>query len=133
MVEGRISSSAVVGSGSDIGGGASILGVLSGTDGNPISIGQNTLLGANSTTGIPLGDGCIVDAGLSILAGTKVYISKDEQEKISSVNKDILLDDIVKASSLQGLNGIHFRQDSQTGQIQAKRSTKEVKLNSQLH
>ncbi len=55
MVEGRISSSAVVGSGSDVGGGASILGVLSGTDGNPITIGENTLLGANSVTGIPLG------------------------------------------------------------------------------
>jgi 2,3,4,5-tetrahydropyridine-2-carboxylate N-succinyltransferase len=61
MVEGRISSSAIVGAGSDVGGGASILGVLSGTDGNPISIGENTLLGANSTTGIPLGDACIVD------------------------------------------------------------------------
>ncbi len=55
MVEGRISSSAIVGSGSDIGGGASILGVLSGTDGNPISIGENCLLGANSVTGIPMG------------------------------------------------------------------------------
>ncbi len=66
MVEGRISSSAIVGSGSDVGGGASILGVLSGTDGNPISIGENCLLGANSVTGIPMGDGCIVDAGVAI-------------------------------------------------------------------
>jgi 2,3,4,5-tetrahydropyridine-2-carboxylate N-succinyltransferase len=72
MVEGRISSSVVVGEGSDIGGGASILGVLSGTNGNPVAIGKNTLLGANSVTGIPLGDGCIVDAGVAVLEGTKV-------------------------------------------------------------
>ena len=82
MVEGRISSSAIVGAGSDVGGGASILGVLSGTDGNPISIGENTLLGANSVTGLPLGDACIVDAGIAVLEGTKIYISKEEFEKV---------------------------------------------------
>jgi 2,3,4,5-tetrahydropyridine-2-carboxylate N-succinyltransferase len=133
MVEGRISSSAIVGSGSDVGGGASILGVLSGTDGNPISIGENTLLGANSTTGLPLGDGCIVDAGLTILAGTKVTIAPAEQEKIKAVNPSAELADVVKAVALQGLNGIHFRQDSTTGQVQARRSTREVKLNAELH
>ncbi len=135
MVEGRISSSAVVGSGSDVGGGASILGVLSGTDGNPISIGQNTLLGANSVTGIPLGDGCIVDAGVAILEGTKVYIESDEFNKIKEANpsweaKDT---DIFKGKALAGLNGVHFRQDSVTGQIKAFRSTREVKLNEELH
>ena len=93
MVEGRISSSAIVGSGSDVGGGASILGVLSGTDGNPISIGQNTLLGANSVTGIPLGDGCIVDAGVAILEGTKITISKEELAKIKEANPDMKIED----------------------------------------
>ena len=135
MVEGRISSSAIVGAGSDVGGGASILGVLSGTDGNPISIGENTLLGANSVTGLPLGDGCIVDAGMTILAGTKVSISKDELTKIKDANPTASLEDkeIFKGEELQGLNGIHFRQDSTTGQVGARRSTREVKLNADLH
>ena len=135
MVEGRISSSAIVGAGSDVGGGASILGVLSGTDGNPISIGENCLLGANSVTGIPLGDGCIVDAGVAILAGTKVKISADELSKIKKANPNSKIDDkeIFKGSELQGLNGIHYRQDSITGEMVAKRSTREVKLNEELH
>jgi len=135
MVEGRISSSAIVGSGSDVGGGASILGVLSGTDGNPISIGENTLLGANSVTGIPLGDGCIVDAGVSILAGTKVSIDTDEFNKIKEANPqwDSADTDVFKGAVLAGLNGVHFREDSLTGTIKAFRSTREVKLNADLH
>ena len=135
MVEGRISSSAIVGSGSDVGGGASILGVLSGTDGNPISIGENTLLGANSVTGLPLGDGCIVDAGVTILAGTKVGIAPEELEKIKAANPDAQLEEklVFKGSELQGLNGIHYRQDSITGEVIARRSTREVKLNEDLH
>ena len=135
MVEGRISSSAIVGSGSDVGGGASILGVLSGTDGNPISIGENTLLGANSVTGIPLGDGCIVDAGIAVLAGTKIKIEPNELQKIKDANPDAKLEDkeIFKGVELQGLNGIHYRIDSTTGQMVAKRSTREVKLNEELH
>ena len=135
MVEGRISSSAIVGSGSDVGGGASILGVLSGTDGNPISIGENTLLGANSVTGIPLGDGCIVDAGIAILAGTKIFIDTDEFNKIKEANPDwnVTDTDIFKGKELAGLNGIHYRQDSVTGQIKDFRSTREVKLNEELN
>jgi len=135
MVEGRISSSAIVGSGSDVGGGASILGVLSGTDGNPISIGENTLLGANSVTGLPLGDGCIVDAGVTILAGTKVGIAPEELEKIKAANPDATLENklVFKGSELQGLDGIHYRQDSITGETIARRSTREVKLNEDLH
>ena len=133
MVEGRISSSAIVGSGSDVGGGASILGVLSGTDGNPISIGENTLLGANSTTGIPLGDGCIVDGGLAIFAGTKVTLSDNDIAKIGEANPGAKLSNVMKAAELAGLNGLHFRQDSTTGQYLVKRSTREVKLNSELH
>jgi 2,3,4,5-tetrahydropyridine-2-carboxylate N-succinyltransferase len=135
MVEGRISSSAIVGSGSDVGGGASILGVLSGTDGNPISIGENTLLGANSVTGIPLGDGCIVDAGVAILAGTKIFIDEAELNKIKDANPQWNAEDtdIFKGKDLSGLNGVHYRQDSVTGQIKAYRSTREVKLNEELH
>jgi len=135
MVEGRISSSAIVGSGSDVGGGASILGVLSGTDGNPISIGENTLLGANSVTGLPLGDACIVDAGITILAGTKIIITPDELEKIKAANPEATLENetIFKGEALQGLDGIHFRQDSTTGEVIARRSTREVKLNEDLH
>ncbi len=135
MVEGRISSSAIVGSGSDVGGGASILGVLSGTDGNPISIGENTLLGANSVTGLPLGDACIVDAGMTILAGTKIKIAANELEKIKAANPEATLEDksIFKGEALQGLDGIHFRQDSTTGEVIARRSTREVTLNEDLH
>jgi 2,3,4,5-tetrahydropyridine-2-carboxylate N-succinyltransferase len=135
MVEGRISSSAIVGAGSDVGGGASILGVLSGTDGNPISIGKNTLLGANSVTGIPLGDGCIVDAGVSILAGTKITIDTDEFNKIKESNPEWTSadTDVFKGAVLAGLNGIHFREDSLTGTVKAFRSTREVTLNKELH
>jgi len=133
MVEGRISSSAIVGAGSDVGGGASILGVLSGTDGNPISIGENTLLGANSTTGIPLGDSCIVDGGIALFAGTKISISDTQIKKIQEVNPKAKLSNLMRADQLQSLNGIHFRQDSQSGKFLAMRSTREVKLNSELH
>jgi 2,3,4,5-tetrahydropyridine-2-carboxylate N-succinyltransferase len=134
MVEGRISSSAIVGKGSDVGGGASILGVLSGTNGNPISIGENSLLGANSVCGIPLGDGCIIDAGLAILEGTKIYIDKNQLNKIKEVNPNWEFDkEIAKGLDLAGLNGIHFRQNSQTGQIIAIRSQREIKLNTILH
>lgn len=146
MVEGRISSSAIVGDGTDIGGGASILGVLSGTDGIPVTIGKNCLLGANSVTGISLGDGCIVDAGIAVLAGTKFKVIKAEWDKICLANpyinnnkdykkfqieKDYLIN--IKGSELSGLNGIHFRQDNQSGAMIIKRSTREVKLNDELH
>jgi 2,3,4,5-tetrahydropyridine-2-carboxylate N-succinyltransferase len=135
MVEGRISSSAIVGSGSDVGGGASILGVLSGTDGNPISIGENTLLGANSVTGLPLGDGCIVDAGITVLAGTKIKIAPEQLAKIQTANPDANLENktTFKGAELQGLHGIHYRVDSTTGEVIARRSTREVKLNTELH
>jgi 2,3,4,5-tetrahydropyridine-2-carboxylate N-succinyltransferase len=134
MVEGRISSSAIVGAGSDVGGGASILGVLSGTDGNPISVGQNTLLGANSTCGIPLGDGCIIDAGLAVLEGTKLSISSEELTKINEANpKAALAGNLFKGKELAGLNGLHFRQNSMTGEMTVSRSTREIKLNADLH
>jgi 2,3,4,5-tetrahydropyridine-2,6-dicarboxylate N-succinyltransferase len=134
MVEGRISSSAVVGDGSDVGGGASILGVLSGTDGNPISIGKNCLLGANSVCGIPLGDGCIIDAGLAVLPGMKFTVESEELEKIKAANPGAELEgDWLRGKDVAGLNGIHFRQDSFTGEMIIMRSRREVKLNADLH
>ncbi|MDA3945557.1 MAG: tetrahydrodipicolinate N-succinyltransferase N-terminal domain-containing protein [Helicobacteraceae bacterium] len=134
MVEGRISSSAIVGDGSDVGGGASILGVLSGTDGNPISIGKNTLLGANSVCGIPLGDACIIDAGLAILEGTKIGIYPAQLVKIQEANKGVKIEgEVFKGKELAGLNGLHFRQNSMTGELTASRSTREIKLNADLH
>lgn len=135
MVEGRISSSAIVKEGTDIGGGASILGVLSGTNGNPITIGKNCLLGANSVTGIPLGDGAIVDAGIAILEGTKVYISLEEFKKIKEVNPNWkeTYKPVFKGIELAGLNGIHFRLDTTTGKMVAFRSKRKVELNRELH
>lgn len=134
MVEGRISSSAIVGDGTDVGGGASILGVLSGTDGNPISVGKNCLLGANSVCGIPLGDGCIIDAGIAVLEGTKFLIEKEEYEKIQAANPGLELEGSwFKGKQLAGLNGMHFRQDSFTGEMIVIRSRREVTLNAELH
>lgn len=138
MVEGRISSSAIVGKGSDVGGGASILGVLSGTNGNPVSIGENTLLGANSVTGIPLGDGCIVDAGISILEGTKIGIAPQQLIKIQEVNPGFKFEEsdkiqFFKGLQLAGMHGLHFRQNSSNGMIVALRSQREIVLNSELH
>ena len=134
MIEGRVSSSVVVGEGTDIGGGASILGVLSGTSGNPISVGKRCLLGANSVTGIPLGDDCIVDGGIAILEGTKDYIDEKNRTLLSKINSNFdFKNEIYKAKELANLNGLHFRQNSQTGQITASLSKKAVKLNKDLH
>jgi len=134
MVEGRISSSATIGDGTDVGGGASILGVLSGTDGNPISVGKNSLLGVNSVCGIPLGDGCIIDAGIAILVGTKIFINENDLNKLNEVNNNTLeKKELFKGIELSKLNGIHFRIDSQSGKTIAKRSVREIKLNTELH
>ena len=132
MVEGRVSSSVVVGEGSDIGGGASILGVLSGTSGNAISIGKACLLGANSVTGVPLGDNCIVDAGIAVLEGTKVLLK--DKEELAKINPNFKFDkELYKASELANLNALHFRMNSQSGQITVSLNKKAVKLNEALH
>jgi 2,3,4,5-tetrahydropyridine-2,6-dicarboxylate N-succinyltransferase len=104
MVEGRISAGVVVGDGSDIGGGASIQGTLSGGGTTVISIGERCLLGANSGLGIPLGDDCVVEAGLYVTAGTLVRLPDG---------------DVVKARELGGANGLLFRRHSQTGAVEA--------------
>jgi 2,3,4,5-tetrahydropyridine-2-carboxylate N-succinyltransferase len=102
MVEGRISAGVVVGDGSDIGGGASIMGTLSGGGSEVISIGEGCLLGANAGVGISLGDGCVVEAGLYVTAGTKVTLPDGE---------------VVKARELSGRDGLLFRRDSVSGAV----------------
>ena len=119
MVEGRISQGVVVGDGSDIGGGASIMGTLSGGGTEVISIGERCLLGANAGLGIPLGDDCIVEAGLYLTAGTKVAMPDGE---------------VVKARDLGGADGLLFRRNSQTGAVEAApRSGTWSGLNAALH
>ena len=117
MVEGRISAGVTVDDGTDVGGGASIMGTLSGGGQHVISLGKRCLLGANSGCGIPLGDDCIIEAGLYITAGTKVLFDGS----------------LHKASALAGSNGLIFRRDSVSGQVVAVPNTKVVELNSALH
>lgn len=121
MVEGRISQGVVVGDGSDIGGGASIMGTLSGGGRERVSVGQRCLLGANAGIGISIGDDCVVEAGLYVTAGTKVAIV-DEGEPRS-----------VKASELSGLPNLLFRRNSNTGRVEVlPRTGVGIKLNSSL-
>jgi len=119
MVEGRISQGVVVGDGSDVGGGASIMGTLSGGGTQVISIGQRCLLGANSGLGVSLGDDCIVEAGLYLTAGTIVTLPGGRQ---------------AKARELSGSSGLVFRRNSVTGAVEAvTRPDKRVSLNADLH
>jgi 2,3,4,5-tetrahydropyridine-2-carboxylate N-succinyltransferase len=119
MVEGRISAGVVVGDGSDVGGGASIMGTLSGGGTEVISIGERCLLGANSGLGISLGDDCTVEAGLYVTAGTKVATPDG---------------DVVKAGELSGASGLLFRRNSQTGAVEVvPRSGSWAGLNAALH
>ena len=104
MVEGRISAGVVVGDGSDIGGGASIMGTLSGGGKEVISIGEKTLLGANAGLGISLGNNCVVEAGLYLTAASKVELPDGE---------------VIKARELSGANNLLFRRNSRTGAIEA--------------
>lgn len=122
MVEGRISAGVVVGDGSDIGGGASIMGTLSGGGREVVSIGSRTLLGANAGVGIPLGDDCVVEAGLYVTAGTKVTVLGAGEPVV------------VKARELAGRNNILFRRNSLTGGVEAvARAGTGVELNASLH
>jgi 2,3,4,5-tetrahydropyridine-2,6-dicarboxylate N-succinyltransferase len=120
MVEGRISAGVVVGDGSDIGGGASIMGTLSGGGKQVISIGERCLLGANSGIGISLGDDCVVEAGCYITAGTKVRLVESGK--------------VVKASDISGASNVLFRRNSMTGAIEAAPWRGEgIALNAALH
>jgi 2,3,4,5-tetrahydropyridine-2-carboxylate N-succinyltransferase len=121
MIEGRISAGVVVGNNSDIGGGASTMGTLSGGNDTKIFIGENCLLGANSGIGISLGDNCTVEAGLYITAGTKVTMFDDGVSKI------------MKAVELSGESNILYYRDSTNGKVIAAENNKISDLNKELH
>lgn len=119
MVEGRISAGVIVGDGSDIGGGASIMGTLSGGGKEMITIGERCLLGANSGIGISLGDECIVEAGLYITAGSMLQVPDGSW---------------VKARELSGVSGLLFRRNSKSGTVEAvQRTGNWGGLNAALH
>jgi 2,3,4,5-tetrahydropyridine-2,6-dicarboxylate N-succinyltransferase len=119
MVEGRISAGVVVGDGSDVGGGASIMGTLSGGGKEQITVGERCLIGANAGIGISLGDDCIVEAGTYVTAGSKVLLPDGQ---------------VVKAASLSGQNGWQFWRNSVTGALEARpRTGLAVTLNAALH
>jgi 2,3,4,5-tetrahydropyridine-2,6-dicarboxylate N-succinyltransferase len=119
MVEGRISAGVVVGDGSDVGGGASIMGTLSGGGKEVNSLGKRCLLGANAGLGISLGDDCVVEAGLYVTAGTKVQTADGQT---------------VKARELSGANNLLFRRNSLTGAVEVvKRDGTGITLNDELH
>ena len=122
MVEGRISQGVVIGDGTDIGGGASIMGTLSGGGKEVISVGQRCLLGANSGIGISLGDDCVVEAGLYVTAGTRVLLRSPKKEVE------------VKAELLSGRSHLLFRRNSMSGAVEAlSRNGQTVSLNDSLH
>ncbi|WBL17918.1 2,3,4,5-tetrahydropyridine-2,6-dicarboxylate N-succinyltransferase [Citricoccus sp. NR2] len=122
MVEGRISAGVIVGDGSDVGGGASIMGTLSGGGTQRIVIGERVLLGANSGIGISLGDDCVVEAGLYVTAGTRVAVRAEGEDRV------------VKAVELSGVSGLLFRRNSVSGQVEAlARAGQKVELNAELH
>ena len=119
MVEGRISAGVVVGDGSDIGGGASIMGTLSGGGTEVVSVGRRCLLGANSGLGISLGDDCVIEAGLYVTAGTKITMADGAA---------------VKARELSGADNLLFRRNSVTGAVEVvSRDGRGITLNTALH
>jgi len=123
MVEGRISAGVVVGDGSDVGGGASIMGTLSGGGKQVISIGERCLLGANAGVGISLGDDCVVEAGCYVTAGTKVTVIEPGTEPR-----------VIKALELSGAGNVLFRRNSVTGAVEAVPWHGEgIALNEALH
>lgn len=117
MVEGRISAGVVVGDQTDIGGGASIMGTLSGGGKERVSVGRGCLIGANSGTGISLGDLCVIEAGLYVTAGMPVLYQGR----------------VIKAIELSGQSGLTFRRNSQTGQMEVFDEPNKVQLNETLH
>ena len=129
MVEGRISAGVVVGDGSDIGGGASIMGTLSGGGKEVISIGERCLLGANSGVGISLGDDAVVEAGLYVTAGTKIAVFGKIAEALGLSEGDT-----IKGAKLSGVSGVLLRRNSVTGAVEAVEWKSEaVALNEDLH
>ena len=134
MVEGRISAGVVVDKNSDIGGGASIMGTLSGGNKNVISIGQKCLLGANAGTGISLGNGCTVAAGVYVTAGSKVSLYNDKKEPVD-INGNVVAEgaNIVKGMELNGKDNLLFINNSQTGKLTCRPNQSLIELNASLH
>jgi len=123
MVEGRISAGVIVADGSDVGGGASIMGTLSGGGKERIRIGERVLLGANSGVGISIGDDCVVEAGLYVTAGTRVNLLSADGEARQ-----------VKAVELSGVSNLLFRRNSISGVVEVlPRKGQTVELNAALH
>ena len=123
MVEGRISAGVMVGRGSDLGGGCSTMGTLSGGGNMIISVGEECLIGANAGLGIPLGDRCTVEAGLFITAGTKVTVLDDAKQAVETT----------AARYLAGRSDLLFRRNSQSGSVECLTNKTAIELNESLH
>ncbi len=123
MIEGRISAGVFVGSGSDLGGGSSTMGTLSGGGNIVISVGKECLIGANAGIGIPLGDRCTVESGLYITAGTKVAMIDEQGNAVNTA----------KARDLAGQSDLLFRRNSSTGAVECLTNKTAVELNEELH
>ena len=123
MIEGRISAGVWVGTGSDLGGGCSTMGTLSGGGDIIISVGRECLIGANAGLGIPLGDRCTIEAGLFVTAGTKVSLLDESGNVV----------DIVSARTLAGRDDLLFRRHSTTGAVQCLTNQSAIALNEMLH
>lgn len=123
MIEGRISAGVFVGAGSDLGGGSSTMGTLSGGGNIVISIGKESLIGANAGIGIPLGDRCKVESGLYITAGTKVIILDDTGAEVKTI----------KARDLAGQSDLVFRRNSISGRVEVVANKSALQLNTALH
>jgi 2,3,4,5-tetrahydropyridine-2,6-dicarboxylate N-succinyltransferase len=123
MVEGRISAGVMIGSGSDLGGGCSTMGTLSGGGTEVISVGRDCLIGANAGLGFPLGDRCIVEAGLYVTAGTKVLLLDKDNQVVGTR----------KARELAGKSDLLFRRNSVTGAVECKANKTAIALNEELH
>jgi 2,3,4,5-tetrahydropyridine-2-carboxylate N-succinyltransferase len=123
MIEGRVSAGVFVGKGSDLGGGCSTMGTLSGGGDIVIKVGEGCLIGANAGIGIPLGDRNTVESGLYVTAGTKVALLDDKNQLVK----------VVKARDLAGQPDLLFRRNSQTGAVECKTHKSAIELNETLH
>lgn len=123
MVEGRISQGVTLGDGTDLGGGASTQGTLSGGGEIVVSIGAQCLIGANAGTGIPLGDRCTIEAGLYITAGTRVTVLDEDGNEVRTV----------KARELAGIDDALFIRHSATGRVECRTNRRAIALNAELH